>query len=327
MIKNKQMTKLIVVFTLLCNFALHGQVPDNNLLQKTQHYYWFSVKVSKSSSRVIIKSVGIAIKSGSLEKFIKEYQNGLVTGWISIGPFLEQHEVKQSQLLYRYAGRTSGIPGLKTDSTTYSYYFIKPVSIGGQELILEKTPSRVADGSKSDFMEMMSLGLSFEKLAVGPFVSRELAEKSKFAYGRNVEISLENELDSLKSKKLKLMKRRWESLNWKIVKKSVNEETEKVNYRVSTKFPRKYFAPNAVQVVTINASYSEPHNSSYSFTLQGDEILDNNYVVSSSMSTVYIKVIPYDKPKKINLTGFLIESIIYNDFEIIELEPIYIKIK
>lgn len=322
--------KLIITFV-LCNVYLQAQIADNNSsIVGTEQYYWFYIKLSKPSNRILIKHVGNEIKSGTLNEFIEDHQQGLKSGKIFIGPFYQEYQVQQSQLLYKYAGKKSRIPRLETEDkeTEYSFFFIKPSSENfSQDIYLEPIPSRVANGTQSDFREMLDLGLDFDKLAVGPFFRHELAEKSKFAFGNNVGASPENAIDSLKSKRLKTMSKKWKSLKLKIVRHPGSEDSTKFAYRFSTKFPRRYFAPYAIQTITINANYNDFNNAQLSFTLQGDQVLDNNYVVASRMSRVYIKLFYFDKYDGAKIKGFLFESFVYNDSEMIELEPIYIKVK
>jgi len=55
--------------------------------------------------RIIIKQVGNEITSGLLNEFIEDHRQGLKYGKIFIGPFYQEYQVQQSQLLYKYAGK------------------------------------------------------------------------------------------------------------------------------------------------------------------------------------------------------------------------------
>ncbi|RLD81551.1 MAG: hypothetical protein DRJ10_06050 [Bacteroidetes bacterium] len=322
----------LIIILVLSNVSLQAQISDDNKsIVGSNVYYWFYIKLNKSS-HISIKQVGKEIKSGSLNEFIEDHRQGLKYGKIFIGPFYQESQVQQSQLLYKYAGKKGRIPGLALESegeeTEYSFFYIKPFFVDNdQEIILERIPSRVASGTQSDFREMLDIGLDFEQLAVGPFFRHELAEKSKFAFGNIVESIPENEIDSLKSKKLKRMAKKWRSLKFKIVRHPDSEDPSNFAYRFSTRFPRKYFASNAIQTITINANYNDFNSAQQSFTLQGDQVIDNNYVVSSQMSRVYIRIFHFDRYEGAKIRGFLLESFIYNDAEMIELEPIYFKVK
>ncbi|MEN8123368.1 MAG: hypothetical protein ABFS35_23725 [Bacteroidota bacterium] len=324
--------KLIIVFVLY-NVSIQAQIEDNNSsIVGSDQYYWFYIKMSKSSNRIFVKQVGNYIESGSLDDFIEDHQQGLISGKIFLGPFYQEYQAQQSQLFYKYAGKKGRIPGMALGSddekTEYSFFYIKPFSEDfKKDIYLERIPSRVANGTQSDFREMLDIGFDFQQLAVGPFFRHELAEKSKFAFGNIVKSSPENAIDSLKSKRLKAMSKRWKSLKFKIVRHPDSEDSTKFAYRFSTKFPRRYFASDAIQTITINANYDDFNNSHQSFTLQGDQVIDNNYVVSSQMSRVYIRIFNFDKYEGAKIRGFLLESFIYNDAEMIELESVYFKVK
>ncbi|OQX99969.1 MAG: hypothetical protein B6I20_09410 [Bacteroidetes bacterium 4572_117] len=322
----------LIIAIILNNVSLQAQITDDKSIVGSDIYYWFFVKIKKPSNRILIKHIGREIKSGTLTDFIADHQQGLKSGKIFLGPFYQEYQVKQSQLLYKYVGKKGKVPGIDPElegkKTEYSFFYIKPFSENFQkDIYLEPIPSRVGSGTQSDFREMLDIGLDFDKLAVGPFLRHELAEKSKFAFGNNVGKSPKNKIDSLRSKRLKRMSKKWGSLKLVIVRQPNFEDSTKYAFRFSTKFPRKYFAPHAIQIISINANYNNFNNSIQSFTLQGDAVIDNNYAVSYNMSRVYIKRFYFDKYRGAKIKGFLFESFIYNGFEMIELEPIYVPVK
>ena len=331
------MTKL-TLFLILCSISLQAQTNNNSQPDNSKVYYWFYLKLGKSPSRakgtnrIYIKSISNVVNSGTFSKFIKTQQDGLMSGKIVIGPFSEAYRARQSQYFYRYAGKKNSMPKINSgnnEEDVYSFFYMKPYFTDyANEIYLERIPSRVATGTHSNFMDMLNEGLNFEKLAVGPFSNYELSEKSKFAYNKIVKEGEPGEIDSLERQNMKSMAKKWKSLRWKIVKNTDTYNPNSFMYRFSTRIPRKYFAPNAVQVITIKATYSESYQGkTNSFTLQGNQVTDNNYVVSSNMSTVYIKTLYFDRSGKEKINGFILESFIYNDTELIELEPVYIKVK
>lgn len=332
------MTRLILFFV-LCHISLQAQIDNSKQNTVTKTYYWFYLKLGKAPSkstgmdRIFIKTISSSVKSGSFNQFIKAHQDGLLTGKITIGPFLEDYQVKHAQLLYKYAGKNVRIPGTQSkgadEEEEFSFFYLKPhIFNESQEIFLEPIPSRVTTGTQNNFVDMLSEGLNFEQLAVGPSPTYELSEMSKFAYGKIPGSEPAAEIDSLAHLKMVNMARQWKSLKWKIVRKADNSDTKNYLYRFSTKIGRRYFAPNAIQVVTIKAAYSESYQGrTNSFTLQGDQVTDNNYVVSSKMSTVYIKTLYFERGGKEKINGFWLESFIYNNTELIELEPVYIKLK
>ncbi len=332
------MNKLIWIF-LFCFLLIQFELPTNCYSQQENVYYWFTMQLGKmldketSTNRIFVKNIEKEIISGTYEQFLKEHLLGLKSGKIAIGPFSGIAQAEKSQLLYKYAGSNIDVPAKEListeDDSLYNFFFTKPFSEDfQQEINFERIPSRITNGTKDEFMELLNEGLHFERLAIGPFNSYETAEKSKFAYLKNTESGSDNSQDSLNNLDLKIMSKKWKSLNLEITKQSDNNEINKFAYRFSTKFPRKYFVSDAFQIITITSYYKDSfHNSSSSFTLQGENVSDNNPVISFEMGTVYINVLYFDMLKAAKINGFLIESFIYNNSEMIELDPIYITVK
>lgn len=326
---------ILIIFLLL---TLQVQIPARSLKRIETTYYWFYIKIDKAfdketgTNRIIIKNIGSEIESGTFSEFLSSHQNGLKSGKIVIGPFGEKGQSQNAQSYYRNSGKYNGSSEDATgfgEDDTYTFFYMKPVGDNlSQGIIFERIPSRVTTGNIEDFMSLLIEGLSFDKLAIGPFDNYELAERSKFAYVKNNETGSGSQIDSMMNPGLKIMAKKWKSLNLEIIKQSENKELNKTTFRFNTKFPRKYFATDAYQVITIRALFVEPvDNSSNSFTLQGDGVVDNNPVVSYEMGTVYINVLNFDKHKDNKIKAFSFESFIYNDSQIIELEPIFITIK
>jgi hypothetical protein len=331
------MNKIFIIF-LLFTTSIYAQTSVNSKQDKAQTYYWFNIKLGKtsesgtSSGQLRIRNVEDAIYSGTFDDFIQSNESGMRSGSVVVGPFSERHQAEGSQWIYRNAGKPINNKS-KSDTSefepSFSYFFVKPISEDfNQTLNFERIPSRVTVGVVDEFSDMLGEGLNFEKLAIGPFDSYELAEKSKFIFRKNDQTSTETQVDTLSKKNLEAMAKKWKSLDFKITKQSEDKLTRTLIYRFSTTFPRFYFSPDAFQIITITASYSDSFNtSSSSFTLQGDNVLDNNYIISTSMSTIYINLLQFDDNKPAKINGFLFESFIYNDSEIIRLDPVYITVK
>lgn len=326
------MYKLIISLVLLS--ATFQTKAVNKQSNKT--YYWFYVKVSKyhnkktGISRISIKTISSDVRSGTIDQFASAHQKALKSNKIVIGPFLQDYQAKQAQILYRYAARGSKAPssssGKEQDEPIYSFFYVKPLFLpeGGT---LQHIPARVTTGTESDYMDMLLEGLNFEKLAIGPFSEYEAAEKSKYACLKSTKMESDLQTDSVKDIRLRMMAKKWKELDRRVTKKSESKEEKRVSYRFSIKIPSRYFAPDAVQVVTIKAGFSNANSSTYSFTLQGDNIIDNNRVASYDMGTYYIEVLDYHVEDKEKVESFVFEGFIYDDREMIELEPVLIEMK
>ncbi len=332
------MNKLIILF-LLWAVPFKAQIKLNSSLQKKQHYYWFSMSIGKSydretdSYRIYTKDVGNEIGSGFFEDFVNAHDQGLKRGRIVLGPYTESYHAQNAQLLYRNAGRGtySSLKKKYSDEEEfeYSFFYTKPIlSDTVSNICFERIPARVTIGNQNDFIGMLGEGLNFENLAIGPFYEYESSERSKFVFRKNGENSEMNKTDSLNAIALANMAKRWKSLKFQIAKKSEDKETNTFIYRISTNFHKGYFSADAYQVIKITASYNDSFETSSScFTLQGDDVIDNNYSIASKSNTIYINMLQFANNSPSKLNGFFIESFIYNNFNLIELDPVYVEAK
>ena len=328
------MYKLIIVF-FLCSISVQAKVVNSKSNNDQKTYYWFYVKVAKSHnkstgiSRMSIKSIGTGIVSGSIGEYTSAHKKGLKSDKVIIGPFTQHNQAEQAQILYRIAAKGGNAPksnlSEEEEEPIYTFYYIKPVFFSG-EMSLQPIPSRVSEGTEQEYMDMLKEGLNFEKLAVGPFIKYQAAEKSKYACLRSSNIETDHEADSIKDRNLRLMARKWKGLDRRITKMSRSKLEQRLSYRFSMKIPRLYFTPDAVQVVTIRASFDDSNSFSQSFTLQGDNVIDNNRVASYDMGTVYIIVLDYKVEGKEKIESFVFESFIYDDNQIIELDPVLVEV-
>jgi hypothetical protein len=325
----------LIIFFLLCSVSLKAQQVEENI-PKAMVYYWFYIKFDKTldkttgTGQISIKNVGNDIESGTFNEFLAAHAQGLKSEKVAIGPFSEQYEAQNSQSSYRSSGRNTSTKGsnLEEDDPSFTFFYVKPFFEDSTRAIkFERIPSRVSNGTLDDFNAMLNEGLGFEELAIGPFYSYETAERAKFTFRKNG-IETESKSDSLKMKSLELMSKRWKSLKLVIAKQADDKILKKSKYRFSTNFPGKYFAQDAIQVIKITANYTDTFDSSNtSFTLQGDGVDDNNFVISSTTNTVYVNFLYFDKVMDAKIKGFFFESFIFNDNDIIELDPILIKVK
>jgi hypothetical protein len=331
------MNKLIIIFALFA-VSVQAQINNNDNTQKKGVYYWFYINLNKTYDKttgidqIFIKNISNEIVSGTFEEFVRDHESALKAGRITIGPFSEDYYAQESQSIYRNEGRgnsNSSDNKNNEEEVLFSYFFVKPVyEDSSKQIIFEPIPSRVTTGTENEFIAMLGEGLSYDKLAIGPFDRYVLAEKSKYVFRKNTVQESENKMDSAKNINLKMMAKKWKNLKLEIVKKSDDKKSKQTIYRFNTKFPGKYFAPYSVQVITITASYSNSfETSSASFTLQGDEVIDNNYSISSESGTYYINMLYFDDNSPAKITGFLFESFIYNDSDMILLDPVYIAVK
>jgi len=328
-----------ILIILFCIISIQNELPANSFIREDTQYYWFYIKLSKvfdketGTNRLYLKKIGDEIESGSVNEFLNTHKQGLKEGKIVLGPFPEIFQAQQSQSLYKKAGNGYRISERELanmdDSTLYSFYYIQPMSEDYQQDInFLRIPSRISYGTLNEFVELLNEGLSYEKLAIGPFYDYELAERSKFVSRKNGELNSEAGIDVVKTNELQNMAKKWKSLALKMIKQYDDRKLKKTIFQFRVKFPNKYFVVDAFQTIIIRAQYGESAAiSTAAFTLQGYDVVDNNPVISFDLGTLYVNPLSFDLRNKEKITGFLFESFIYNNSEIVELDPIFIAVK
>ncbi len=297
---------------------------------KEPNYYWFNITVKtpdgSESSKIRITNIGSGISSGTFNDFLESHNSALKSGRIAVGPFVDRVSAENSQNLYRRRGQ--GMSNSDEESKLW-FFFVKPVKQENSSAIkFESIPSRVTGGSDNIFSAIMSESLSFERLAIGPFSKYELAERSKYVFMKNGRLFGDKTTDSIRSVNLHLMAKKWKKYNVSLVPKKLNKELKKTICRFGTRFSRHYFAPEAVQVILVSATYQNPTDGNiHGTSLQGSNVLDNNRVISYDMATSYVELIYFNYVKGNKITGFVVDSFIYNDSELIQLPTKFIKVR
>ncbi len=331
MLKNNRIILPGFFVVLLSLFMLVGQL-NNCLAQDNKNYYWFYVMVKKDKNKVTntdlikISGVGDSIKSGTFSKFVSEHSANLQKEKIIVGPFENYENSKISKHIYQNAGEHN----IKVDNEKdYYMFFVKPFKDGETNTIhFENIPARVTLCSQYLFSDIMSEGFNFDKLAIGPFPKYELAEKAKYTFLRNDIPSEPSKKNNEQNNKLSTMLKKWEKLKIHIVSQNNKHVKEKTFYRFSTRFRKKYFDPDVVQVLLIYPVCKNiARNEINGISLQGSNIKDNNRVIPFSKKTNYSEVLYFNLPKGIEVEGFKVESFIYNQSSLIKLPQRYIKLK
>ncbi|MFN8258157.1 MAG: hypothetical protein U0W24_20880 [Bacteroidales bacterium] len=323
---------------LLVSCVFQTIYPNRNYPDK-KVYYWYFIRIGKAvdketgMGKMYVKRIGSQVESGSYEDFIRSHKSSLKTGKILLGPFPDRQQAEKSIQSYQMA---SAIPDkaekmkqkFRSDSI-FSFYFVRPV-FGKwiKSVKFQRIPSRVATGTQLEFLDMMQEGLLYEKLAIGPFYDFDLAEKSKFIFRKNGELEDAGEKDTMGRKDIEAMSRKWKSVKIEMVKLSNKKKPGQFNYQVKIKFPKKYFASEAFQTISIKALYADTTLvSKTGFTLQGDYAMDNNSVISFEKGGTYTQNSSFINPKQSKLKGFIIESFIFNATQMIEQDKIIISAK
>jgi len=285
------------------------------------------------TNRLFVNKVGSQIESGSYGEFVKSHKIGLKVGKIVIGAYSEKSQAQKSQLFYTYVGieNTSADKFLKPNmnDTLYCFYYTRPVIGDGlQPIIFQHIPARIAYGTQNEFLDLITEGLYYEKLAIGPFTDYELGEKSKFIFRKNGEMNIDGTGDPIKSKAIENMSKKWISVKIEMTKQANTKKTNETTYQLKVKFPSKYFVEDVFQTIIVKAMYSDSLLiSSLGLTLQGNYVMDNNPVIPFKNGGLHTYPVSFKLFKTAKIKGFLFESFIYNNNELIDLDPVYIMAK
>jgi len=328
--------KKIICFALICIFPLQMAFPNNQLPGKDSVFYWFNIKLGKSidrktkTSKLMVKKLKPEIESGYYQNFVESHRLGLKKGTAVIGPFEDKIQAQKAINYYSASKKHQKVENdsaskIESDSGFY-YYLTRPV-IGKlfKPLSFQRIPARISTGSQSEYLAMLEEGLSFQFLAIGPFMDYNLAEKSKFIFRKYGESENNDTLNAANYASIETMTKKWKSLKVEMIKLSKKKSKDKVYYQLRIKFPKAYFAEDAFQTITISAKYSDPEiKSNIGITFQGDFVMDNNEIIPGNKISTYTQTIPFGTFKKVKLQGFYIESLIFNNTEMIDQEKKYI---
>jgi hypothetical protein len=332
------MKKILVLFV-ICFVSIQFVSNSTELVNKDKIYYWFSLKIGKSidketkSPKLVVKKIGKDIESGTYEQFIVRHKTALKTGLIIVGPFNGKIQAQNAMYYYhstktQKAGTSDSLIISAKDSVYY-YYLTRPVP--GKWLrptSFQRIPARIGKGTPQDYKTMLQEGLTFQFLAIGPFMDYALAEKSKFIFRKNGEPGAENSTDSIKPVDINEMSKKWKSVKLEMLKLSKKKYADRILYRLKIKFPNKYFIEDAFQTLTIRTIYSDStYNSDIGITFQGDYVMDNNEIIPFDKLTTFTQSFSFNVYKKVKLEGFYIDSFIFDDTEMIEQETRFVKTK
>ncbi len=157
-----------------------------------QKVYWFHIKAYIKPDKVTKKSVYM-IKLGEIEpKYgtIHDYEYDLwkqlqVGSNLLIGPFLDYHDAKSAMEPYRQQNKIQDINKTEIQNEIlvkgeYYWYFLTfKITERDRSYSLQRIAAAVASGELMEFKEVLAEGLSWQKLAIGPFSSQVEAEESK----------------------------------------------------------------------------------------------------------------------------------------------------
>lgn len=165
-----------------------SKVFDTSQNYDEQEVYWFFVRVriDKRKNNYQIVGTGSRIMIGSKKEFAKAIWWGISRRQIAIGPFYSEEEAENSKILYkRSKEKINDLPVVQPPEQIhwFNMTFKQLERIGAYQI--ERNPAAVASGSTEDFIGMLYEGITFEKLAIGPFWDYTQAEEAKAIYREN----------------------------------------------------------------------------------------------------------------------------------------------
>lgn len=195
--------KKIIIGILFLIFLIGTQSAFSQRIRKEErdpdrYVYWFYIKAEIKKSRIhhkpvyVVRRLGNTLKSGTIKKYENDLWRYLNRGnQLAIGPFSQYNDAKRAIKMYDLARKTDEIMKKEidefTDSTAtpgdYYFYYLKfKVSKRTRAYILDHKAAHVSFGDLKRFKTVLWEGLTFEKLAIGPFPSQPEAEESKLIY-------------------------------------------------------------------------------------------------------------------------------------------------
>jgi hypothetical protein len=180
------MKKLVLIsIVLFFTFQFFAQ-PSINYGDDSRRVFWFDVglnKIKDKETQIPLYQIvrqGTKIHYGTALEYDRYLWNGLSNGSkIAIGPFDTQKQAEFAVKLYdiKQAENDSEI------SNNNGSYFWYLVTIKKTQRLksynFERIPAQVNSGNAINFLDLMKVSLSMDKLVIGPFASAPEAENSK----------------------------------------------------------------------------------------------------------------------------------------------------
>jgi len=149
--------------------------------------FWFFIRIKVDTEKKAYTLIGTAsrISSGEKKDFEKALWWGTTKGQFAVGPFLNHKEALDARLLYR---KTRGkITATNEERERQVHWFLITMKERKRSgaYKLQRMPARLASGTIEEFLDALYEGMTFERLAVGPFWDYVQAEDAKAMYREN----------------------------------------------------------------------------------------------------------------------------------------------
>lgn len=176
---------VLISIVIFFSFQLFAQ-PSINYGDDSRRVYWFDVgltKIKDKETQIPLYQVvrqGSKIHYGSALEYDRYFWNGISNGSkIAIGPFDSQKQAEFAVKLYDIK-KAEKDTEISSDNGNYFWFLVtikKTKRLKSYDF--ERMPAQVNSGNAGDFIELMKVSLSMNKLVIGPFASAPEAENSK----------------------------------------------------------------------------------------------------------------------------------------------------
>jgi hypothetical protein len=292
------MKKSIITLFLVALAIFSKSFGQEKTKKESDIYFWFEIKIESvihddtKKPSLLTNRIFKTINSGSFIEFAISFKENLKSNKIVIGPFINKETAKLAQKCYKiskfssYEASEKFINDFKPVKPIHYFYFSKPKFDGDGTLLFERMPARVTNGTIKEFLQIVSEGLSYNLLAMGPFTNQLNGEKSKYVFRKYGEFGSSDKENDKAPANLKVMAKNWENVKVEIKKMDDENVDNMTTLVVKINFPPKYFKRDAVQHIEI-ATMNEVQETLGGFTFQGEEYRDNNPVVSFEYGSSY----------------------------------------
>ncbi len=182
------MRKFIVLLLVFYSVNLFAQSYDSpvDYNDENRRVYWFDITVRKlqdPDTKMPLYKVfrkGKNIRYGSAVDYDRYLWDGLSAGTrIAVGPFNTHDQAVRANALYDLSNASKDST-LLADNNVYHWYIVTlKQSKRLKSYQFERIPARIVSGTYKDFLDLMKVSLSVNKLVIGVFEDIPEAENSK----------------------------------------------------------------------------------------------------------------------------------------------------
>lgn len=187
----KLIRNILIVINIILFLIPELKAQTEELYSPDRTVYWFNVKVyivkdSKTRQKVYrITRLGKRVYSAKMRDYEKKLWKGLSRGsYFTVGPFYTYQEAYNAMVFYNLRIKFDDNHEIDPEPDKTVFWFLVKLNISerSRSYELQRMAAAVAEGTKSDFNDILRETLTFQNLAIGPFNSALDAEEAKRIY-------------------------------------------------------------------------------------------------------------------------------------------------